>query len=109
MCAFSKPWMVRTNSILHVVRQAGRDAVRIHLVGVEPFGLDEDLVRGLVGEPDYLVLDARAVARAHAFDLAGEHRRAIGGGADDLVRALGGRRDVAGQLRADDRSRGRDS
>ena len=94
---------------LHVVRQAGRDAVRIHLVRVQAFGLDEDLVRGLVGESNYLVFDARAVARAHAFDLAGEHRRAIGGGADDLVRALRGRRDVAGQLPRDDRSRGRGS
>jgi len=59
---------------LHVVGQAGRNTVGIHLVRVEPFGLDEYLVRGLVGEPHHLVLDARAVARADAFDLAGEHR-----------------------------------
>src|SRR6185295_20114198 len=84
---------------LHVVRQAGGDAVRIYLVGVKAFGLDEDLVRRLVRESNYLVLDRGAVTRAHAFDLAGEHRRAVGGGTDDVVRAPGGRGDVAGQLR----------
>src|SRR5688572_22948016 len=83
---------------LHVVRQAGRDAVGIHLVGVQALGFDENLVRGLVRESDYLVLDAGTVARAHAFDLAGEHGRAIGGRTDDLVRAFGGRGEVARQL-----------
>src|SRR5678815_1265086 len=33
-----------------------------------------------------LVLDARAVARPDAFDLAGEHRAPVESGADDLVR-----------------------
>ncbi len=65
---------------LHVERQAGRDAVRIDLVGLQALGLDENLVRGLVGEAHDLVFDRRAVARADAFDHAGEHRRAIGGG-----------------------------
>ena len=53
---------------LHVERQAGRDAVRIDLVRVEPLGLDEDLVRGLVREAHDLVLDRRAVARTDALD-----------------------------------------
>ena len=74
--------------VLHVERQAGRDAVRIDLVRLEPLGLDEDLVRRLVREAHDLVLDGRAVARTHAFDDAGEHRRAIGGRPDDLVRTL---------------------
>ncbi len=63
--------------LLHVERQAGRDAVRIHLVGIEALGLDEDLVRSLVGEPHDLVFDRRAIAWADALDHAGEERRAI--------------------------------
>ena len=59
--------------LLHVERQAGRDAVRVHLVRVESLGLDEDLVRGLVGEARHLVFDRGAVARADALDHAGEH------------------------------------
>ena len=80
--------MVRTNSLLHVEWQAGRNAVRVDLVGIQPLGLDEDLVRALVGEPDHLVLDRGTVARADALDDSGEHRRAVAGRADDLVRAL---------------------
>ena len=84
--------------LLHVERQAGGDAVRIDLVRVEPFGLDEELMRALVGEAMHLVLDRGAVARAGALDRAGEHRRAIEGGTNDRVRALVGVRDVAGHL-----------
>src|SRR6185436_3546461 len=62
------------------------------------FGLDEDLMRGLVREAMNFVLDRRAVARTDAFDHAGEHRRAIAAGANDLVRALVGRGDVATNL-----------
>ena len=83
---------------LHVERQAGRDAVRIDLVRRQAFGLDEDLVRGLVGEAVHLVFDRRAIARPDAFDHACEHRRAIATGADDLVRALVGRGDVTAHL-----------
>ena len=58
---------------LHIERQARGDAVRVDLVSAEPFGLDEDLVRALVGEPEYLVLDRWTVARAYALDRAREH------------------------------------
>ena len=64
--------------LLHVERQAGRNAVRVDLMRIEAFGLDEDLVRCLVGEAHDLVLDRGAIARADALDHAGEHRRAIG-------------------------------
>ena len=53
---------------------------------------------GLAGKPMDLVLDRRAIARAHALDHAGEHRRAIQAAADDLVGALVGMRDPARQL-----------
>ncbi len=55
---------------LHVERQARRDAVRIDLERVEAFGLEKDLVAGLVGEADDLVFDRRAVTRTHAVDRA---------------------------------------
>jgi hypothetical protein len=84
--------------VLNVIGETGRDAVRVDLVGSEAFGFDEDLVRSLVREADHLVFDARAVARADAFDLSREHRRAIRRGADDLVRALRGRGEMAGEL-----------
>ncbi len=83
---------------LHVERQAGRDAVRIHLVRVEAFGLDEDLMRGPVREARHLVFDRGTIARSHALDEPGEHRRARTRAADDVVGALVGRRDVAGDL-----------
>jgi hypothetical protein len=62
---------------LHVEGQAGGDAVGIDLVRGQPLGLDEDLMRVLVGEAVHLVLDGRAVARADALDHAGVHRRAV--------------------------------
>ena len=73
---------------LYVIGQAGRDAVRVDLVGVEALGLDEDLVGGPVGEALDFVLDRRAVAGPHAFDLAGVHRRAIAALTDQVVSAL---------------------
>ena len=89
----------RTHGVpLHIERQRGRDAVRVDLVRVEPLGLQEDLVAGLVGKAIDLVFDARAVARAHSFDHAREHRAAVKALADDLVRALVGVRDPAADL-----------
>ena len=54
--------------VLHVERQAGGDAVGIDLVRVEALGLDEDLMRGLAGEAEDLVLDRGTVPRTHPFD-----------------------------------------
>ena len=65
--------------VLHIEGQAGGDAVGVHLVRVEALGLDEDLVRALVREAHDLVLHRRTVARTHAFNHAGEQRRAVGG------------------------------
>src|SRR5690606_5821310 len=83
---------------LHIEGQTGRDADRIDLARREPFRLDEDLMRGRVGEAMYLVLDRRAITRPDAFDRTREHRRTIAAGANDLVRALVGRGDVADDL-----------
>ncbi len=84
---------------LNVKGQRGRDAVRIELVCGQPFRLEVDLVRRLVGKTIDLVLDARTVARPHPFDHAGEHRAAVETRADDLVSSLVGVRDPARDLR----------
>ncbi len=73
---------------LHVERQARRYAVRVELVGGQPFRLQKDLVAVLAGKAVDLVFDARAVARPDPFDHAGVHRRTVQPGADDVVRAL---------------------
>jgi hypothetical protein len=83
---------------LHVEGQAGGDAVRVDLVRVRPSGSRKIWWLCLVGEAVDLVLDGGAVARAHSFDDARKHGRAVQPAADDVVRALGGMRDPAGQL-----------
>ena len=84
--------------VLDVERQAGTDAVGVVLVRGQPFGLQKDLVAVLVGKAVDLVFHTGAVARAHAFDLAGEHGAAVKAAADDFVRALVGVRDPARHL-----------
>ena len=64
----------------------------------QTFRLQKDLVAWLVGKAVHLVLDAGAVARAHAFDHTGEHRAAVKPGTDDLVRARIGVGDPARHL-----------
>src|SRR6202023_3795644 len=73
---------------LHLEGQAGGDAVGVDLVSVQSLRLDENLMRRLVREAHHLVLDRGTVARADAFDRAGEHRGAVGGRPDDVVRPL---------------------
>ena len=58
-----EPWQ-RVNQIgLHLARQTHREPVDINLARVDAFGLEKDLVPLLVGEPDDLVFERRAVAR----------------------------------------------
>ena len=87
---------------LHLHGQRGGHAVDVDLVGVEAFGLEEELVLGLVGKLDDLVFDGRAIARADALDLAGIHGRAMDVLADDAERLRRGEGDVAADLRLDD-------
>ena len=84
--------------MLDVERQTGGYAVRVDLVSVETLGLDENLMRRLVREAHDFVFHRRAIARADALDQSGEHRRALAGGANDVVGSLVGGRDVAGHL-----------
>ncbi len=87
---------------LHFHGQRGGHAVDVDLVGVEAFGLEEELVLRLVGELDDLVFDGRAVARADALDAAGIHGRAVHVFADEAQRLRRGEGDVAADLRLDD-------
>ena len=64
----------------------------------QAFGLEKNLVRIFIGEARDLVFDRRTVARAYAFDHAGEERRTIQSGANDVVRTLMRVRDPARQL-----------
>ena len=66
---------------------------------VEPLRLEEDLMAVAVGEAVDLVLDRGAVTRPDAFDLAGEERRAVEAGADDVVGSRVGPGDRAEELR----------
>jgi len=56
------------------------------------------VVARALGEAHHLVLHRRAIAGSHPLDAPGEERRAVEPGADDLVGALGGARDPAGDL-----------
>ena len=70
MRARSSPGMVRHERGLHVLRQRGRNAVRVDGGVVEAFRLKEDLMAVALAEAHDLVLDRRAIARAAALDLA---------------------------------------
>ena len=84
---------------LHILRQRGRNAVRVDRVVVQSFGLEENLVAFPFGEADDLVLDRRTIARPDTLDLAGIKRRPADIGPDLRV-GLGIRvGDVANGLR----------
>jgi hypothetical protein len=84
--------------LLHLEGQAGGNAVGVDLVGIQAFGLHEDLVGVLVGKAFHLVFYGGAVARTHAIDGAGEHGRLAHVGANNVVGALIGPGDPAGHL-----------
>ena len=84
---------------LHILRQGGRDPVRIDRVVVEPLGLEKDLVAVAVAEPADLVFDRWAIARATALDLPRKHRRAVKIGANQVMSRRGRARDAAAYLR----------
>ena len=83
---------------LDVERQRRGDPVGIDLARLQALGLEEDLMVLALREADHLVLDGGAVPRPHPFDDAGEQRRAVEAGADDLVRARVGLGDPARHL-----------
>ena len=89
--------------VLNIAGQARGDPVDVDLPRVPPFGLEKELVTLLVGEANDLVFDARAVPRPPRLDLAGEHRRAMEIGPDEVVDLGRGSRDPADHLLTVDR------
>ena len=87
------------HGILHIAWQAGGDAVDVDLLRPAPLRLEEELVAVPIGETHDLVFDARAVARAARFDLAGIHRGTMEIGPDQGMDLGGGARDPARELR----------
>ena len=53
---------------LYILRQRGGHASHVHLAGVNPLRLDEDLMALLVREFYHLVFDGRAVSRPCALN-----------------------------------------
>ena len=86
------------DGFLHEVGEARGEAVEVVFVGAAPFGFDEDLVAVFVREAHDFVFDAGAVARAGAFDDAAVEGAVAEVGADDVVGALVGVGDGAGEL-----------
>src|SRR4051794_21502768 len=63
--------------LLDIARQTHRKAVHVDFAGRNALGFEIDLVAFAIREPNDLVLERRAVARANTADLTIEQRRAI--------------------------------
>ena len=83
---------------LHVEGQTRGNPVGIQFVGIESFGLDEDLMRVLVRKAVNLVLYRWTITGTHALDATTVHRRAIYSATDDLVSDFAGAGDEATDL-----------
>ncbi len=86
------------HGVLHIARQAGGDAVDIHLECVPALRFQEQLVRVTFAEPHDFGFDRGAVAWPSRLDLAAEHGSAIEIGADQLVHGRVGVGDPAWEL-----------
>ena len=62
---------------MHVHRQAGRQSLQVHFVGVFAARLDKHLMAFLIGKAHHLILKTGAIARADALDLAAVEGRAV--------------------------------
>ena len=85
--------------VLNVEGQAGRNAIGIELAGGQALGLQENLMAVFVGKAIDLVFNARAIARAHTFNFAGEHRAAVKARTNNVMGSLIGMRHPARHLR----------
>ena len=94
--AMREPGHGAIHRLLDVVRQRTAHALDVHLVAVQPLGLDEDLMPLLVAETHDLVLDGGAIARSYAADAAVVKGAAVNVGEDDLVSAGVGVSEPAG-------------
>ena len=85
--------------MLDLVRQRGRDAVRVDRVIIQTFRLQEDLVLGPVSKAHDLVLDGRTIARPAPGDCAAIDSRVLQIVRNDLVCRLRRVGDGASDLR----------
>src|SRR6516165_1352579 len=92
----------REDCELNLLRQRGRDPVRIDGGVVQALGLEKNLMPVTIAELDDLVLDRWAIARSGAPDLARIHWRAMDIGADHIVRGRRGASNAALDLRRRD-------
>ena len=76
------------HSILNILRQRTGHAAQIHLIGIESFRLNENLVTGLIREFHNLILNGRTVTRTGSLNRPGKQRRTVQIIADDLVGLL---------------------
>src|SRR6185369_8354388 len=65
---------------------------------IQPFRLEEELMRGLIGKLDDLVFNRGAISRPDRLDLTAVHGRAMHILADNAVSLLGGPGDVTRHL-----------
>ena len=90
---------------LHVPRQAHRATVDVDFRDIQSLRLQKNLVAFFVWEPDDLVFERWAVARADTADLPVEERRPIDVGAHQITDAIVGMQEVAVDLFAFNRRR----
>ncbi len=85
---------------LHIHGERGGEAVHVHLTGIHPLRLEEELVARATGKAEDLVLDRRTVARPHPPNLAVEQGRAVDVRGDQGMGRRGRVGDVTGELGA---------
>ena len=83
---------------LRIEGKAGGNAVGVKLPGGQPFRLHENLMLGAVGKAHHLVLNAGAVARPGAFDLAAVERALMQRLTNDVMGGWVGFRNVTADL-----------
>ena len=71
--------MFKTGNQMHslnldILRQRRRESIEIILVGVTTFRLEEKLMTGTLGKPNYFILYGRTIAWTHALDSTLKHR-----------------------------------
>src|SRR5262249_7219801 len=95
------------HGMLHILGQAGADAVAVILVGVVALRLQEDLMLFFIREAHHLVLYGWAVTRPPTLDLTRVHRGTVQVGPDEIMNCRGGEGDMTQQLRLGDALRGK--
>src|SRR5271155_1803867 len=71
-----EPWYRRNHRELNIHGHAGRHPIDVHLIRIQPFRLQKNLMTILVRKLNYLVFNRRAIARANSLNLTTIQRRA---------------------------------